>query len=176
MPLPLHTTNPAHKITRQNNVSNIIPTEVRNCFLFPVAFIDIGGARGGPLTGFTTRGRGTSQRGGVASHRTRGGSNNGAAARQPLRYDSDFDFDSANALFSKESLEVEIKTKLRIDDNEEENATTTGMTEVEHEQELLEEGELDESDSVESCYDKSLSFFDHISCEANSNSRLVIDK
>lgn len=100
-------------------------------------------------------------RGGGPNYRSQEGPPRGGRGRQALRYDSDFDFDSANALFSKESLEDEMKTKLKIEDEEE----------IVHEE--LEEGEYrdEEEGDVGNCYDKSLSFFDNISCEANTGNK-----
>ena len=111
----------------------------------------------------------------------RGQGSSGATHQQPLRYDSEFDFDSANARFSKEQLEDEIKKKLKISDERSSADSTPDETlPQERPEEELEEGEYHEEDDIPEevvteensaeCYDRSKSFFDNISCEANNSS------
>lgn len=86
------------------------------------------------------------------------------------RYDSDFDFESANARFNKEDLEEEFKQKLKLDDRKEdrkfpENGSLDSPPEVDVDSiEQFEEG------GEQEYYDKGKSFFDNISCETNNSS------
>ena len=111
----------------------------------------------------------------------RGQGTSGATHQQSLRYDSEFDFDSANARFSKEQLEDEIKKKLQIsDERSSADSTPDDTPPQERPEEEIEEGEYREEDDIPEevvteehsieCYDRSKSFFDNISCEANSSS------
>ncbi|CAD5126114.1 DgyrCDS14287 [Dimorphilus gyrociliatus] len=80
--------------------------------------------------------------------RGRGGSSAGRGgrdSRERSKFDSDFDFDEANAKFSKEELEEEIKKKLTITDGEKETKEEEGK-------------ETEES----VYYDKKKSFFDNL--------------
>lgn len=99
----------------------------------------------------------------------------GEKNRPTFKYDSEFDFETANARFKKDSLEQEFKEKLKIDGggggtrrgSESTNGEVEGYPsddEVVEEGELVEEGNEEEEDY----YDKSKSFFDNISCEVNS--------
>lgn len=97
---------------------------------------------------------------------------------QPLKYTKDFDFESANALFSKDQLEEEMKSKLRISDDQSKVGGSNSedvLEDSESPEQELEEGELEEEEqgnNSEGFYNKSRSFFDNISCEAtqsNSN-------
>lgn len=89
--------------------------------------------------------------------------------KQPLRYDVDFDFDSANALFSKESLEKEIKRELRISEDSIPSTDDVPRPQLEGE-ESVEPSEDGEEEPLEA-YNKMVSFFDNISCEANSSNK-----
>ena len=73
-----------------------------------------GGYRGGP------RGGGGPMRGGPphAQRNHRGGGGGPRGAREPLKFDGEFDFETANAQFDKDKIEKEIK-KLTIGDNNE---------------------------------------------------------
>ena len=91
-----------------------------------------------------------------------------------FRYESDFDFESANARFNKEDFEEEFRRKLKIGERKEPRRSSgeerEGSPEVE-EVEEEEEGEIVEENGGgegEEFYDKSKSFFDNISCEANT--------
>ena len=101
---------------------------------------------------------------------------NGVVAKQPLRYDSDFDFDIANALFSKESLEKEIKEKLKITienpptGEETVDETSRGAGPGDEVVVVSDRAGQEEEEPVGS-YNKEVSFFDNISCEANSSSK-----
>lgn len=115
------------------------------------------------------------QQGGRGGHSYRQQQNNPAnsAKPAPFKYDSDFDFESANARFKKENLEQEFE-KLRLDSGSSRKASAETLGEGEEpgvgsddEVVIVEEGEVVEE--VEECYDKSKSFFDNISCEGSSN-------
>ena len=127
--------------------------------------------------GYTNRQQGA--RGGHNSQQQQGGRGSGghsyrqqqtnSAKPAPFKYDSDFDFESANARFKKENLEQEFE-KLRLDSGSSRKASveTLGEEEAGSDDEvvIVEEGEVVEE--VEECYDKSKSFFDNISCEGTS--------
>ena len=92
---------------------------------------------------------------------------------QQLKYTKEFDFESANALFSKDQLEKEMKMKLKITEDQKEGGSDGGELTI-REQEDMEEGELEREEEPrgdgpsieEEFYDKSKSFFDSISCES----------
>ena len=123
------------------------------------------------LSGYRGR-RDNHYRGGAP--RGRGGSY--SSQQQPTyRYDSEFDFESANARFNKDNLEEEFKQKVKVEDG--------GMVEGERralensppetlpppEEEEGRENDMLENGSREGeFYDKSKSFFDNISCELNT--------
>ena len=99
----------------------------------------------------------------------RGGGPASASSQNPVyRYDSEFDFESANARFNKDDLEEEFKQKLKVVEGEEKvsngNGTAEGMDEVGVEEIPADGGSEGEF------YDKSKSFFDSISCESNKQS------
>lgn len=98
---------------------------------------------------------------------------NSSSQAQPLKYTKDFDFESANALFSKDQLEEEMKSKLRISDDQVKDGEDVMEDSESHEQEELEEGEMEREDeeqgNTEGFYNKSKSFFDSISCEATQS-------
>ena len=95
----------------------------------------------------------------------RGGGPASASSQHPVyRYDSEFDFESANARFNKDDLEEEFKQKLKVVEGEEVsngNGTAEGLDEVGVEEIPADGGSEGEF------YDKSKSFFDSISCESN---------
>ena len=92
-----------------------------------------------------------------------------------LKYDSEFDFETANARFRKDALEEEFKQKLRVDGSSRKTSESNGDgieglpddDDVVVIEEELEEGEFEEPVESEEYYDKTKSFFDNISCEAN---------
>ena len=83
------------------------------------------------------------------------------------RYDSEFDFESANARFNKDNLEEEFKQKLKVDKSAEgEEKVSNGSEAAEGPDEVsVEEIPADGGNEGE-FYDKSKSFFDSISCES----------
>ena len=93
---------------------------------------------------------------------------------KPLKYTKDFDFESANALFSKDQFEKEMELKLKISDDKKEGGSD-GDEPITSEHEEPEEGEIEEvptegaGHKVDEFYDKSKSFFDSISCESTQS-------
>ena len=92
----------------------------------------------------------------------RGGGGGPAGQQQATyRYESDFDFESANAQFDREGLEEEFK-RLRV--TKDKGTEDGGVDEMQGgEEEEVEEGEI--VDEPFEFYDKSKSFFDNIGCE-----------
>ena len=90
------------------------------------------------------------------------------------RYESDFDFESANAQFNRQVLEEEFK-RMRVSRGKgsEDGGGGSGVTEepLEVEEEVEEDGEVveEEEQEEEAGYDSSKSFFDNISCENPAN-------
>lgn len=104
-----------------------------------------GGLRGAP--------RGHGQRGGRSS--------------EPLKFDTDFDFETSNAQFDKEDIEKELKN-LSLSDKSVNGDKGEEDPEVEEE-----EGEDDEESGQDETvyYDRKKSFFDNISCEATERTK-----
>lgn len=110
-----------------------------------------GGYRGAP--------RGGPRGGGSA----RGGAPRGRGGRQgeSLKFEEEFDFESANAQFDKEEIERELKEKLVIGDktvNGDKDSVENGGDETEEDPDAI-------------SYDKNKSFFDNISCEATERAK-----
>ncbi|TRY90163.1 hypothetical protein DNTS_033350 [Danionella cerebrum] len=82
----------------------------------------------------------------------------------PMKFEKDFDFESANAQFNKEEIEREFQSKLKIKDEKSLNGEEKTDSGVETQNS---EGNADEDDLLgPNCYyDKSKSFFDNISCD-----------
>lgn len=123
------------------------------------------------LTGYRGR-KDTHYRGGPP----RGGGKGGNYSSQPTyRYDSEFDFESANARFNKDNLEEEFKLKVRVEDGGvvegerrvSENSPPETLPQPE-EEEGRENDMLENGSREGEFYDKSKSFFDNISCELNT--------
>uniref|UniRef100_A0A3Q2EEE2 LSM14A mRNA processing body assembly factor a n=1 Tax=Cyprinodon variegatus TaxID=28743 RepID=A0A3Q2EEE2_CYPVA len=86
----------------------------------------------------------------------------------PMKFEKDFDFESANAQFNKEEIEREFQSKLKLKDEKTEkalNGEDKGDSGVETQN--SEGNHEDEGDPLgPNCYyDKSKSFFDNISCD-----------
>ncbi|KAG5839325.1 hypothetical protein ANANG_G00203830 [Anguilla anguilla] len=109
------------------------------------------------------------------ARRGRGGGHRGRgrfAVRRdgPMKFEKDFDFESANAQFNKEEIDREFQNKLKLKDDKPEkpekavNGEDKGDSGVETQNS---EGNADEEDPLgPNCYyDKSKSFFDNISCD-----------
>ncbi|KAL3859932.1 hypothetical protein ACJMK2_010112 [Sinanodonta woodiana] len=115
--------------------------------------------RGGFFRGSSRGGGGAVAAGGERGGLRQGGQRPPSARGRPnssrppqestLKFEGEFDFESANAQFDKEELERELRRKLTIDE-----------TKVNGDNE---ENGLDEEEPV--FYDKTKSFFDNISCE-----------
>ncbi|XP_041651341.1 LSM14A mRNA processing body assembly factor a isoform X2 [Cheilinus undulatus] len=114
--------------------------------------------------------------GGPANRRGRGGGHRGRGRFNvrrdgPMKFEKDFDFESANAQFNKEEIDREFQSKLKLKDEKTEksekavNGEDKGDSGVETQNS---EGNADdECDPLgPNCYyDKSKSFFDNISCD-----------
>ncbi|XP_066523837.1 LSM14A mRNA processing body assembly factor a isoform X3 [Hoplias malabaricus] len=107
-----------------------------------------------------------------AQRRGRGGGHRGRG-RFPVRrdgqvkFEKDFDFESANAQFNKEEIDKEFQNKLKLKDEKTEkivNGEDKGDSGVDTQNS---EGNAEEEDPLgPNCYyDKSKSFFDNISCD-----------
>ncbi|KAI1889485.1 hypothetical protein AGOR_G00163360 [Albula goreensis] len=106
--------------------------------------------------------------GGGGGHRGRG---RFAVRRDgPMKFEKDFDFESANAQFNKEEIDREFQSKLKLKDEKPEkpekavNGEEKGDSGVETQNS---EGNVEEEGPLgPNCYyDKSKSFFDNISCD-----------
>ncbi|XP_053336810.1 LSM14A mRNA processing body assembly factor a isoform X1 [Clarias gariepinus] len=85
----------------------------------------------------------------------------------PMKFEKDFDFESANAQFNKEEIDKEFQSKLKLKDEKPEktlNGEDKGDSGVDTQNS---EGNADEEDPLgPNCYyDKTKSFFDNISCD-----------
>ncbi|XP_077832353.1 protein LSM14 homolog A isoform X13 [Macaca mulatta] len=93
----------------------------------------------------------------------------------PMKFEKDFDFESANAQFNKEEIDREFHNKLKLKDKLEKqekpvNGEDKGDSGVDTQNS---EGNADEEDPLgPNCYyDKTKSFFDNISCDDNRERR-----
>lgn len=79
----------------------------------------------------------------------------------PMKFEKDFDFESANAQFNKDDIDKEFQSKLRLKDEPIEDKGDSGV------ETQTSEGNAEEEDPLrQNCYyDKSKSFFDNISCD-----------
>ncbi|XP_008291810.1 LSM14A mRNA processing body assembly factor a isoform X3 [Stegastes partitus] len=114
--------------------------------------------------------------GAPANRRGRGGGHRGRGRFNvrrdgPVKFEKDFDFESANAQFNKEEIDREFQSKLKLKDEKSEksekalNGEDKGDSGVETQN--SEGNAEDECDPLgPNCYyDKSKSFFDNISCD-----------
>ncbi|KAM9351710.1 LSM14A mRNA processing body assembly factor a isoform 4-T4 [Symphorus nematophorus] len=119
----------------------------------------------GPV-GVVAPGAPANRRGRGGGHRGRGRFN--VRRDGPMKFEKDFDFESANAQFNKEEIDREFQSKLKLKDEKAEKAVNgedKGDSGVETQNS---EGNADEEcDPLgPNCYyDKSKSFFDNISCD-----------
>ncbi|XP_060643883.2 protein LSM14 homolog A [Anolis sagrei] len=91
----------------------------------------------------------------------------------PMKFEKDFDFESANAQFNKEEIDREFHNKLKLKEDKPEkpiNGEDKGDSGVDTQNS---EGNADEEESLAAnCYyDKTKSFFDNISCDDNRDRR-----
>jgi len=106
--------------------------------------------RGGPLRG------GPGQRGRGQGHR-------GGRSTEPLKFDTEFDFETSNAQFAKDDIEKELKN-LSLGDKPLNGDKAEEDPEVE-------EDEVEEEEEEPIFYDQKKSFFDNISCDATERSK-----
>lgn len=88
----------------------------------------------------------------------------------PMKFEEDFDFETANAQFHKDEIDKELQNKLKLKDDKTEKALNgEETTDSEH---PANEGTNEEEEAViNTCYyDKSKSFFDNLSCDDPSKS------
>ncbi|XP_067293341.1 LSM14A mRNA processing body assembly factor a isoform X2 [Pseudorasbora parva] len=107
-----------------------------------------------------------------AARRGRGGGHRGRGRfpvrrEGPMKFEKDFDFESANAQFNKDEIDKEFQSKLKLKDEKSDkalNGEDKGDSGVETQNS---EGNADEEESLgPNCYyDKTKSFFDNISCD-----------
>ncbi|XP_064823314.1 protein LSM14 homolog B-like [Oncorhynchus masou masou] len=95
-----------------------------------------------------------------ARNRGRGQLLVGNSKARTLQFESDFDFESANAQFHKDELEKELHEKLTIKDPEEESGVSEGQNT---------EGTVDDPPGEKFYYDKTKCFFDNVSSEMKSS-------
>ncbi|KAM6123966.1 LOW QUALITY PROTEIN: protein LSM14 homolog A [Phoenicopterus ruber ruber] len=119
--------------------------------------------------------------GGPSARRGRGGHRGGRGRfgirrDGPMKFEKDFDFESANAQFNKEEIDREFHNKLKLKEDKLEkpekpvNGEDKGDSGVDTQNS---EGNADEEDPLgPNCYyDKTKSFFDNISCDDNRERR-----
>ncbi|XP_053176754.1 protein LSM14 homolog A-like isoform X2 [Scomber japonicus] len=86
-----------------------------------------------------------------------------------MKFEEDFDFETANAQFHKDEIDKELQTKLKLKDDKTEKAVNgEETTDSEH---PVTEGTTEEEEAViNTCYyDKTKSFFDNLSCNDSNN-------
>ncbi|XP_043084065.1 LSM14A mRNA processing body assembly factor a isoform X1 [Puntigrus tetrazona] len=94
----------------------------------------------------------------------------------PMKFEKDFDFESANAQFNKDEIDKEFQSKLKLKDEKSDkalNGEDKGDSGVDTQNS---EGNADEEDPLgPNCYyDKSKSFFDNISCDDTRKERSAV--
>ncbi|KAJ0069895.1 hypothetical protein NL108_016053, partial [Boleophthalmus pectinirostris] len=129
---------------------------------------DLGGA--GDAQRRAVMGAPANRRGGRGGgHRGRGRFN--VRRDGPVKFEKDFDFESANAQFNKEEIDREFQSKLKLKDEKSDKPgekAVNGEEKAEPGAETPSEttGEDDRDPLGPNCYyDKSKSFFDNISCD-----------
>ncbi|XP_063002892.1 protein LSM14 homolog B isoform X2 [Elgaria multicarinata webbii] len=102
-------------------------------------------------------------------NRSRGQNRPATVKENTIKFEGDFDFESANAQFNREELDKEFKKKLNFKDDKVETGEEKGEPAVTAENC---DGNADEDLLGPNCYyDKTKSFFDNISSELKSSSR-----
>ncbi|KAM9409509.1 LSM14A mRNA processing body assembly factor b isoform 2-T2 [Pholidichthys leucotaenia] len=104
------------------------------------------------------RGRGNRSRGKVNSRRD-----------GTVKFDEDFDFETANAQFRKEEIDKELQNKLKLKDDKGEKVLNG--EDAEHAANEAAATEEDEAVLNTCYYDKSKSFFDNLSCDDTRDRR-----
>uniref|UniRef100_A0A2D4L686 DFDF domain-containing protein n=2 Tax=Micrurus spixii TaxID=129469 RepID=A0A2D4L686_9SAUR len=115
---------------------------------------------------------------GAPSRRSRGGHRGGRGRfgirrDVPMKFEKDFDFESANAQFNKDEIDREFHNKLKLKEDKPEkpvNGEDKGDSGIDTQNS---EGNADDEDPLgPNCYyDKTKSFFDNISCDDNRDRR-----
>ncbi|XP_065610501.1 protein LSM14 homolog B isoform X2 [Cyrtonyx montezumae] len=102
-------------------------------------------------------------------NRSRGQNRPTTVKENTIKFEGDFDFESANAQFNREELDKEFKKKLNFKDDKAETEEEKGDPGVATQNS---DGNAEEDLLGPNCYyDKSKSFFDNISSELKSSSR-----
>uniref|UniRef100_A0A2D4M8N9 DFDF domain-containing protein n=1 Tax=Micrurus spixii TaxID=129469 RepID=A0A2D4M8N9_9SAUR len=102
-------------------------------------------------------------------NRSRGQNRPAAVKENTIKFEGDFDFESANAQFNREELDKEFRKKLNFKDDKVDTGEEKGEPTVAAENS---DGNPDEDLLGPNCYyDKTKSFFDNISSELKSSSR-----
>jgi len=105
-------------------------------------------------------------RGGGGQRNMRGQGQRGGRSAEPLKFDTEFDFESSNAQFAKDDIEKELKN-LTISDK-----PSNGEKVSEEDPEVEDDNEVEQDeDDQEIYYDKKKSFFDNISCDATERNK-----
>lgn len=183
VPAPMGRRSPAHgrpappgggpKVAQQDGVDSRRGETVRGwCAPPPVTAVDRPPPAGLTRSGLSlsvAAGAPPARRGRGGGHRGRGRFN--VRRDGPMKFEKDFDFESANAQFNKDEIDREFQSKLKLKDEKTEkvekavNGEDKGDSGVETQNS---EGNADdEGDPLgPNCYyDKSKSFFDNISCD-----------
>ncbi|XP_025119582.2 protein LSM14 homolog B isoform X2 [Bubalus kerabau] len=101
-------------------------------------------------------------------NRSRGQSRPTNIKENTIKFEGDFDFESANAQFNREELDKEFKKKLNFKDDKAEKGEEKDLAVVTQ----SDEAPAEEDHLGPNCYyDKSKSFFDNISSELKTSSR-----
>lgn len=163
----------AQKVPQQDGVDSRRGETVRGwCAPPPVTAVDRpppAGLTRSVLSLSVAAGAPANRRGRGGGHRGRGRFN--VRRDGPMKFEKDFDFESANAQFNKDEIDREFQSKLKLKDDKTEkvekavNGEDKGDSGVETQNS---EGNADdECDPLgPNCYyDKSKSFFDNISCD-----------
>ncbi|XP_031228819.1 protein LSM14 homolog B isoform X3 [Mastomys coucha] len=101
-------------------------------------------------------------------NRSRGQNRPTNVKENTIKFEGDFDFESANAQFNREELDKEFKKKLNFKDDKAEKGEEKDPAVMTQSEETPAEGDL----LGPNCYyDKSKSFFDNISSELKTSSR-----
>uniref|UniRef100_A0A8C5MSS3 LSM14A mRNA processing body assembly factor n=1 Tax=Leptobrachium leishanense TaxID=445787 RepID=A0A8C5MSS3_9ANUR len=124
------------------------------------------------------KGDGASPRRGRGGHR--GGRGKFGVRRDgPMKFEKDFDFESANAQFNKEDIDREFHNKLKLKDDKPEKPVNgedkaDSGVDTQNSEGNAEEEETAAAAAIgaaSSYYDKTKSFFDNISCDDNRDRR-----
>jgi protein LSM14 len=100
------------------------------------------------------------------------GSNRQVRSAGPqLKFEGEFDFETANAQFDKEQIEKELKEKLTIGDKSDKELKSPSSHGAEHDGGGPPSADEEEEEDTTMYYDKTKSFFDNISCEASERAK-----